>query len=254
MKKTSALISYTSAVLISLISFSISAFASDKPSIKFSYWNQASPPIAIREGDALSGGIIKDLGEAIGQHLKHPVEFIELPVARIEPHLRAGLIDADCITSTIWKETPDQYDWSPTLFEGADRILIRKDYKEIIEFSDMTGLRLGIYNGYVYHPQIMDMMESGKVKAFKVSDIEKGTLLLQLGRIDALIDFDVSLRYQLLTKDLKDELSLATKHADDFTLSCAYSKKSVVKKETMNNAITHLIKTGKIEAILNNYR
>ncbi|GEM_PF-1619371 len=225
------------------------------PGITFSYWTDATPPFAIVEGDVLSGGLIKDIGDAIANKLKLTPHYLDLPVARIELHLKEGYVDADCITNRKWKTSPDNYYWSQTLFKGSDRLLVRKgtDFS-IDEFKDLEGKRLGVYNGYVYHAAIMDMIADGKVQAVKVNSVEKGVLLLKLGRLDALIDFGVLLSFQMKTADPESELVFAPLIADEYELSCAYSKTSSVAKEDFDRALSELIKEGYITKILAKYR
>lgn len=223
--------------------------------VTFSYWNDATPPFAFVEDGRLTGGLIKDIGDEVALRLDRAPHYVELPVPRIEQYLQDGTVDADCITSRSWKKTPDEYNWSPTLFDGADRLLVRKNTNgQIREVNDLSGKRLGVYNGYVYHPAIMNMIADGKIQAIKVNSVEKGVLLLKLDRLDALIDFGVLLNYQMKTVDPQNELALAPLIADEYKLSCAYSKKSSVTKEDFDRVLSELIKEGYITKILAKYR
>lgn len=224
-------------------------------SISFSYWNEAAPPFVFEKDELLSGGMLKDFGDAIAHRLKRTPHYLKLPVPRIEQYLNEGRVGIDCITNRSWKKSPDNYHWSPTLFDGEDRLLVRKDAGfEINEFKDLEGKLLGVYNGYVYHPTIMNMIESGKVKTVKVNSVEKGILLLKLQRLDALIDFGIILRYQLKTADEKGELRLANLIADEYELSCAYSKKLSIPRAEFDTAISELIDKGLVSEILRKYR
>jgi len=232
-----------------------SSHATPADAIKFSYWDQASAPFVFIEDQQLTGGIIKELGDEIARELKLSAEYTQLPVARVEVYLDSGEIDATCITSPIWKKNPKNYHWSPVLFEGADRFLVRKSGNlEINSFDDLRGLNVGIYNGYTYHPEIMKMIQSEAINPIKVADLEKGIQLLRLKRIDTIVDFGVLLRYQLLKKSLHNELTLADAHADNFSLSCAYSKKSAIPPKHLDAAIEKIISTGKLQTILSRYR
>lgn len=221
----------------------------------FSYWTKASAPFVIFRGDRLEQGIIKDIGQAMAKHLGRDAEFTNLPSKRIEPYLISGDIDFDCITNPIWKDKPDAYRWSPALFDGADRFLVRHgETNDITDFKDLKGRILGIYQGYVYHPTIMAMIEKKELATVKVSDVNKGIQLLGLKRIDALIDFGVILSYQLKTQNLNDSLTLATLPADTFKLHCAYSHKVDMDYTTIDNAFRALISEGHLRHILNKYR
>jgi len=231
-----------------------SALSHSEP-LRFSYWADATPPFVDIKDNKVQGGILKDLGESIGAELNLPVEFVNIPVPRIESQLQAGLIDVDCITSPIWKDTPEAYHWSPVLFEGSDRFLVKRELQHKIQsFTDLKGLTLGIYKGYIYHQDIMDMIARAEIKTIKVTGIEHGIKLLQLGRLDALVDFGILLEYQLKKLSLKGEYALADKYADKYDLSCAYSKKSRISSAAMNDVINKIINSGKLDQILSKYR
>lgn len=224
--------------------------------ITFSYWNEASPPFVFssdRKQEAIKSGLIKELAELIAQQLDATPKFVKLPVQRIEPHLLSGQVDIDCITNPIWKEHPDAYDWSPSMFESADRLLVRRDdAQKISSFEDLKGNILGVYNGYVYHSDIMKMIENGDIEAVKVADIDHGVQLLLLDRIDVLIDFDVLLSYKL--QDVhKNSLAFADLVPETYKLHCAYSKKMRFDENDVNKIISDLVSKGDIRRLLNSY-
>ena len=170
---------------ISVLAYSHSVLAD---SLKFSYWDDAKPPFVIKQDALVSSGIIKDFAELIVSEIGVKAEFVKLPVPRIEQSLQSGAIDMDCLTSPIWKELPGEYNWSPKLFDGSDRFLVQSELKSKIEsFSDLKGLSLGIYNGYVYHPELMELISSAELNAVKVKGLEHGIQLLKLKRLDALM-------------------------------------------------------------------
>jgi ABC-type amino acid transport substrate-binding protein len=223
--------------------------------LTFSYWDDAKPPFVIEKDEQVASGIIHDLAEVIASSLDLKAEFLKLPVARIESQLQNGNIDLDCLTSPIWKSLPGAYHWSPKLFEGQDRFLVRHELKsKIRSFSDLKGLTLGIYNGYVYHPEVMALIDSGEVTTVKVKGLEHGIQLLQLGRMDVLVDFGILLEYELRKPDLSQKLSLADFPADQYNLHCAYSKKMDVSAEGVDAIIRELINSGQLNKILDQYR
>lgn len=223
--------------------------------LRFSYWEDAKPPFIIEQEHTVQSGIIKDLADKLASAAGMSVTFVKLPVARIEPGLKAGSIDVDCLTSPIWKNSPDSYNWSPALLTGADRFLAQPQFaSKLRSFDDLDGATLGIYNGYVYHPDIMKMIDSGRVATVKVRGLEHGIKLLKLKRLDALIDFGLLLKYQMKEKGLAEELALAELPADEFELHCAYSKKMTVNADHVNAIIFDMIKSGEIESIVNRYQ
>lgn len=219
------------------------------------YWTNATPPFALREGDKLTGGIIRDLGDELAGRMNVDIRYQLLPTKRIERQLQAGTVHLDCVTSPIWKEAPDKLGWSPLLFHGADRFLVNRDKAlHIKSFTDLEGLSVGVYSDYVYHPAIMALFESGKTKRIDLNDIDHGIKLLLANRIDTMIDFGVLLSYQLDRQNLSGKLRLAEKHADDFELRCAYSPKLADKQVIIDKHLQEMVDDGAVARILADYR
>ncbi len=240
-----------------LLLFSCFSHAQEKELV-FSYWSEASPPFVLLDdagSNNVESGIIKDLAKILSDKLQiSPPRFVNIPVARTESKLQSGEIDINCITNPIWKETPSKYYWSPVLFTGADRLLVKSSKKnEFLKFEDLKGKSLGIYNGYTYHSEIMKMIENSEINAVKVSGIDHGVQLLLLDRLDALIDFDILLSYKI-KKDETDSLALADLYAERYDLYCAYSKKMSIDRVAVDQALLDIISSGQLEDILNRYQ
>ncbi len=224
-------------------------------SLRFTYWNEATPPFLIEQEGQPAGGIIKDLADSIANKLNIDAKLLLLPVTRIESQMQAGLADVDCLTSPIWKANPDAYHWSPKLFSSFDRFLLNPQLnKTLHDFADLKGLTLGVYKGYVYHPSIMSMIKNGEVSTVKLTGIDNGIQLLKLKRIDALVDFEIILRYQIDKHQLSDKFVLSDFPADQYDLYCAYSKKMQLDPAVIDQAISQIIKSGEMEQILKTYR
>lgn len=246
-------------ILLYLLVLFVSFYAvaqEQKRILTFSYWTEASPPFVISSNTDVHdvhSGVLKDLAQKISDELKASPRLVDLPVQRIESQLQSGAIDLDCITNPIWKEKPDQYHWSPAIFKGADRFMVKKGKEqELTKFEDLKGKNLGVYNGYIYHETIMDMIKSGDISVVKVSGIDHGIKLLLLDRIDMLIDFDALLNYKIKSH-YPEELALADLIAEKYDLYCAYSKKTTFDIKHLNEALTSLVENGDIEAILSRY-
>jgi hypothetical protein len=70
----------------------------------------------------------------------------------------------------------------------------------------------------------MKMIKEGKINTVKVTGIDHGIKLLQLDRIDDLIDdFDILLEYKIKNEH-PESLALTGLYAENYDLFCAYSK------------------------------
>jgi len=243
--------SYLIAVTLMLLSPFI--FAEDA-TLRFSYWQEATPPFVIldeTQDKIVKSGVLKELAEQIAAHLNMQVKFINLPVLRIEPQLSAGEVDIDCITRPDWKKHPDNLHWSPVIFQGADRLLVKTARKhEFKVFEDLKGKLLAVYNGYTYHPKITEMINNGEITSVKVSGIDHAVNLLSLDRIDALIDFDVLLENKIAS-GYQESLALADLIVERYDLYCAYSKKIKIEANLVDSVIKKMVETGEINDMLN---
>ena len=235
------------------LSFSSSA---ENKILTFSYWSQAGPPFIFLDKNLkdIDRGLIKDLAELISDRLKAASpRFVNIPVLRTESQLITGAVDFDCITNPMWKTSPNKYYWSPSIFKGADRFLVKSSKKHDLDtFSDLKGKALGVYNGYTYHPQIMKMIKEGDINAVKVSSIDHGIQLLLLDRIDTLIDFDILLNYKIRNEH-SESLALADLIAERYDLFCAYSKHIAFNKAQLDKVFEDLINQGEITNLLKHY-
>tara|TARA_R110002167_G_scaffold166397_2_gene363446 strand:- start:899 stop:1645 length:747 start_codon:yes stop_codon:yes gene_type:complete len=240
-------------LVLTLSSFSI--FAKDKV-LTYSYWHEAGPPFVFLEGEGLKdvgGGIVRDLADLISSRLNVSSHFVNIPVQRTNSQLSSGAIDLNCITSPIWKENPDDFYWSPALFKGSDRFLVKSSEEHnLVVLDDLKGKTLGIYKGYTYHSKIMAMIDNAEIKTIKISDLDHGIKLLLLDRIDALIDFDILLNYKI-KEQYSGTLALADLYADSFELFCAYSKKIKTDKAQLDKMFKDLVNEGEIAKLLKRY-
>ena len=228
---------------------------SDQQTLVFAYWNNATPPFAFIRDGGLTGGIIHDIGQELARRLGVEAVYQLVPTKRIERALQAGDIDLDCVTSPIWKQSPDRYSWSPALFDGADRFLLHQGSGVVIgALADLKGLRVGVYSDYVYRKEITRMFDSGVSQRVIVNDIDHGIRLLLADRIDAMIDFGILLRYKVRQNGLADKVSLADYPADEFKLMCAYSPKLAIPRTRLDQQIQSMVDDNTMAAILARYR
>lgn len=233
----------------------VSADPAQAEALRFSYWNEATAPWVNQDVSAPHKGILLDIGTLIAKNLGADAQFVKLPVIRIQSWLQEGKIDLDCVANPAWREKPELYQWTPTLFRDYDGLLVRKGQAATIkELKDLIGKKVAIYQNYTYRTDFTQMMTSGQIEAINMADLETGMKLLRLGRVDAVVDFGIVLQYHLRDSKIASEFELAQGHLEDFDLQCAYTKAMPIKPERMNDSIRKLVENGAIESVLVKYR
>lgn len=242
-------------VSVMLLLATLTSYSASAEELRFSYWNEATDPWVSQDVSAPHKGILLDLGALIAKHLGADAQFLKLPVARIQPWLLDGKIDLDCVANPAWREQPDLYHWTPVLFRDFDGLLVRKGQAATIrELKDLIGKKVAIYHHYTYLKEFRQLMASGQIEAVNMVDLETGMQLLRLGRVDAVVEFGIVLKYRLRDSKLASEFELAQGRLEDFDLQCAYAKNQLIKPEKINDSIRQLVESGAIETMLGKYR
>ena len=221
----------------------------------FTYWLEALEPFAIRADFKLEGGIVKDIGDELAARMKLKPKYIELPTKRVAMMVTKGDAHISCLTNPKWEENSNNYHWSPVLFKGSDNFLIKKSQADKMKsITDLHGKRIGVYHGYVYSEQITELFEQGKAEAIKIDSLSLGVKLIELDRLDTIIDFGSIIEYEIKRQGLGDTLTVSSMDADIFDFHCSYSLKMPYDAQAVDAHLLKMKQEGFFEQINNKYR
>lgn len=221
----------------------------------FTYWTEALEPFAIRSNSQLKGGILKDIGDELAKRMKLETKYIELPTKRVAIMVKQGGAHVSCLTNPKWEENSADYHWSPVLFEGSDNFLVKRDEAVTIgAIKDLQGKRVGTYHGYTYSEEIMSLFEQGKAEPVQVGNLSTGIRLVEMGRLDTLIDFGSIIEYEIKKRGLGEKLTIAPVDADVFDFHCSYSLKMPYDALELDGHLLKMKQEGFFEKIQNKYR
>jgi len=209
--------------------------------------NLAMPLAAFKDGK-LTGGIIKDLGEAIAGRMGRKAVFVAIPSKRAQQVLAAGGGDGLCYISKLWAR--GTFNWTPPMIPDATVLAARPDAPVITDFKELADQPIAITLGYHY-AAVEQALGSHLVRDEAPSvdlDLEK----LARGRV----------RYALVNKLTYDyELRIhpdwhlrADSVFESFSASCAFSLKSALRFQEVAQAVNALIAEGRVSAIIGKYR
>lgn len=205
-------------------------------------------PLAEFEGNRLSAGILKDLGEAIAARLQRRARFLPLPSRRVRAALREGEADGVCYVIPGWLD--GQHDWSSVVIPDAALLAGSPQAPALAHLQDLAGQAIGTVVGYRY-PDV----EATLGAAFVRDDAP--TMLANLRKLAAqrlpyALAERTSLAYFLRQHPeaaLKTVLTLGRIDA-----RCAFSRKARLPFAEVNQAIDGLLADGSVERILSRYR
>jgi polar amino acid transport system substrate-binding protein len=209
--------------------------------------DQAMPIVRFQDGH-LTGGIVKDLGDAIAKRMGRRPVYLSVDVPGLPQALTAGRADAVCYVLPFWID--GDYLWSSPLIPDSEMVVARPAAPVIRSLKDLLDQPVGTVGGYRY-PRVEQVL--GK-RFFRVDadTLEKNLQQLQSGKVDYTIIGENTLAYQ-------ERINPGQKFRVDVVFStykaqCALSRKASVGAKEFNHAIDTLLKDGSVSQILARYR
>jgi polar amino acid transport system substrate-binding protein len=242
----------TGALAVLLVLGAMDAPHADEP-MRFVLNEAQAAPLVLYEGDKPVGGIVYDIGKALGAALGIPVQFVNLPRKRIDAAAIAGDIDLRCYLNPAWTEFADQYVWSEILFGVSDVLVGGEQVPEPKSLADLPGkTRITTVLGYIY-PTLAPLFDSGHAIRDDAADQEKVLLMVSGGRNPYAVSNSLGLAwYQRITP--RHALASWRLELSRYDIHCAVPKKGAIPADTINDALAKLKADGEIEKILARYR
>ena len=206
-------------------------------------------PLGHIEGTELTGGILKDLGEAIAQKLERKPVFLILPRKRMLEALVNGEADARCYARPQWDDSDVL--WSKPLIPSGDVVATRVGAKVPDGPRALSGVRVGTVTGYRY-PSLEDALGAKFVRDDAPTE-ESNVAKLVAGRFDHAVVNKLFYHYFRKTSG-SQTVSAKYLTLAEFDAQCAVSRKSSVPLAQFNQAIDAIVTSGSFAKIMAKYR
>lgn len=205
------------------------------------------PLVQFRDGK-LSGGILKDLGDALAQRLGRQANYLSVDVDGVTPTLTQGRADGICYVLPFWID--GDYQWSRPLIPDAELVVAREGAPPIRSLADLRDRPVGTVTGYRY-PRVEQVL--GK-QFFRTEspNMDKNLHRLMAGEVQYTIMVQSSMAY--LTRNDKTLRLRADLVFSTFKAQCAFSRKSAIPFQDISRALDALADDGSVERILARYR
>ncbi len=234
--------------LLCVLALPFMTAAAESPTITFIAPTNLGMPLAQFTNDQLTGGIVKELGDAIARRLGREAVYRNIPPKRVSKTLTVGDADSVCYILPDWVK--GDFDWSPPLIPDGDLVVSRADAPKITKLSDLIGQRVGTVLGYPY-PSVNASI-GGRFERDDAQSAELNLKKLSLGRTDHALVEKSSFDYE---KRLRPDSTLRIDLVvDSYQAKCAFSKRSQVPFQLVQPAIQSLMDDGTIERVLSHYR
>lgn len=119
--------------------------------------DQAMPIVRFENG-ILTGGILKDLGDAMARRLGRRPVYISIDVPGVKQTLTSGRADGMCYVMPFWID--GDYHWSTPLLPDTEMVVARGDAPTIGSLRGLRNKPIGTVAGYRY-PRIEQVLGKG---------------------------------------------------------------------------------------------
>ncbi|MFS4461205.1 substrate-binding periplasmic protein [Bdellovibrio sp. HCB2-146] len=220
--------------------------------VPFSYglnWDE-SPPFLLYyngPGSAVKESLFIDIGFAVAKELKRPINIVLLPRGRLDARLAEGQIELVCYNNEVWAgDYAKQYDWSVPIFRQINYVVGLKGSKDtVLSLEDLKGKRLGTSLHFVY-PSLMSFFEQGSIIREDAGSGSANVEKLISQRISYIILNNLEYNYY---QKKHVNIQRSPIEVDPLEVKCAVSKKSSLKIEELNRALTDLKRSGRLQQI-----
>lgn len=204
-------------------------------------------PLSRFEQGVLTGGIIKDLGDALARRMGLRPRYLTMPSKRANLALRDGEGDLLCYTRPQWIG-PD-FRFTLPLIPNGEVVAARANAPRLTALADLANVTVGTVLGYRY-PEAEAAL-GPQLRRQDTPDMQANLRKLALGRMQYAFTDRMVLREHRRRQpqdNLREELVLNT-----FTAPCGLSLRSAHSLERINAALNELVADGEMQRILAHY-
>ena len=209
--------------------------------------DQAMPIVRFENG-ILTGGILKDLGDAMARRLGRRAVYISVDVPDVKQVLTSGRADGMCYVMPFWID--GDYNWSTPLLPDTEMVVARGDAPQVGSLRGLRNKPVGTVTGYRY-PRLEQVLGKGFARVDALT-IDQNVQQILAGKTQYAVIGETTMSYlqrQYPALHLRPELVFI-----NFKAQCAFSRKSQVPFEQVNSVIETMLKDGSVEQILARYR
>lgn len=205
-------------------------------------------PLARFDNNKMSGGIIKDVSEAIGRRMKRKVSFLSVAGDQVGTTLGQAKADGICYVRPFWID--GDYHWTRPLIPDAELVASLPGAPAVRSLLDLRDRPIGTVAGYRY-PRVEQVLGL-RFQRHDSPTMEENLRKMMQGSFSYTVLNKSTLAYQVkVNKSLKLRPNLVFA---SFMAQCAFSKTRNLKPADIDKAIDSLVQDGSVDAILARYR
>jgi polar amino acid transport system substrate-binding protein len=234
--------------VLALALLSVAASAAAEGTLRMIAPRNQTMPLALFQNEKLSGGIIKDLGDAIAQRVGRHVDYVSVAGDQVGAALASGKADGICYVRPFWID--GDFHWSRPVIPDAELVASLPEAPRVRSLLDLRDRPVGTVASYRY-PRVEQVLGL-RFQRLDSPTMDDNLRTMSRGLAQHTVlgrsTFDYQRRVNKSLR-LRSDLVIAS-----FTAQCAFSRRVDVPFGEIDQAINTMLDDGSVEAILARYR
>lgn len=201
-------------------------------------------PLAFSDAGDLVG-LEVDLGNAFGDALDRPVEWVEAPFSGLLPGLENGQYDLVMSGMTMTDERQNQFTFTEPYFYDGIVAVVQADDETVADVRDMDGLRVGGIGGSTNEEAANEI--GGYSEFVDYPGVPEGMSDLIAGRIDMYLTPRINAAEFINSAPNGDEVKIVGEDYNPMPFGAAISADAEELKPEIDAVIDQLINDGTFE-------
>jgi polar amino acid transport system substrate-binding protein len=234
-----------------LFAFSLLALPGHGAELVFAVSTGSAMPMTDFRDGALSGGLLKDFGDALAHEMKMTPRYLPVPRKRVESVVDSGQADLVCDLRPEWVDNK-RWKWSVTVFTNHMIVANRFGTPPLQQLDELADRRIGTILGYRY-PELEAVLGARFVRDEALNDNINLDKLLRK-RFDYVMTNALFYDFQRKTHAERRDLGKTAFRVTAFDTYCGAAPSAKFDLVHVNRAIVALRKRGELQAIMDRYR
>ena len=236
------------------VAMGLAASATGAETLSVGYGRDDAPPLAFAYRDRLVGGMIKNVGDAVGKALEVRGEYRLVPRKREEQSLDKGRVDIMCFSTPKWLKDTGGFGWTVPVYDDAVGVAVRiGDAARTTSAADLAGRTVGTIGGYYYNGPLGALLRDKKAIRKDAVDPLENLDRLRAGEVDAVLVNHIKLGFLIRELGMAGEVAVVFDDGPPAALRCAVSNKASPEPAKIIEAFETLKAAGRFDAIRARY-
>ncbi len=220
--------------------------------ITFAVSTGSAMPMTEFRNEQLTGGLLKDFGDALAQEMGKAPRYLILPRKRVEAALADGSADLLCDLRPEWLDGK-AWSWSHSVFTNNMIIASRSDTAPLERLGQLSGQRIGTILGYRY-PEVEVQLGPRQFRRDDAATDDLNTNKLLNARFKYVMSNSLYYNYQRKVHPAGARLNPAVFTVRAFDTYCALPPGGRIAIDQVNRAIGAIRKRGGMQQIYARYQ